>query len=331
MARRLSALRRLPFFVGKFYRDLTNPLRYVCNTDDVHGVRLGRYYLVFDEAELMRGGSQDFHFDGEGIPIIPTNIDVEPRQMRYYPIAIGQYALAIFHSWLRASREEDRQRFLRLADWFVEHQAPDGCWYAQNEVPLYRLPAPWPSAMAQGRVLSVLARAWQCTSDDKYIDSARRGLAAFSLPIERGGVVGTYDGRTTYEEYPAQPAPHVLNGMIFALFGLWDFVRAQPDDARAADNFEHGVATMEALLPLYDTGWWSLYDLYHLEVPTPRNPCTAHYHDIHIKQLRVMHAITGREPFGAFARRWSAYNDRWGGRFRAYAGKTAFIVRRRLA
>jgi hypothetical protein len=185
--------------------------------------------------------------------------------------------------------------------------------------------------MAQGRVLSVLTRAWQCTSDEKYIGSARRGLASFSVPIERGGVVDAYDGWTTYEEYPARPAPHVLNGMIFALFGLWDMVRADPDEARAAEIFEHGAATVEALLPLYDTGWWSLYDLYHLEVPTSRNPTTAHYHDIHIKQLRVMHAITGREPFAGFARRWADYEDGWARRLRAYAGKTVLVARRKLA
>jgi hypothetical protein len=331
MAKRLSALRRLPFFLAKFRRDLTNPLRYPCNIADVHETRLGRYYLVFDEAELMRGGSQDFHFDDDGIPIIPTYIDVEPRQMHYYPIAIGQYALAIFHTWLRTSQDEDRQRFLRLADWFVGHQGDDGCWTAPNEVPTYRLRPPWPSSMAQGRAFSVLMRAWQRTSDDKYRTSARRGLAAFSVPIEQGGVVAACDGWTTYEEYPAQPAPHVLNGMMFALFGLWDMVRADPEEARAVEIFERGVATVEGLLPLYDTGWWSLYDLYHREAAAPRNPATAHYHDIHIKQLEVMHAITGRDTFARFARLWAAYEEGWTGRLRAYAGKTLFITRRKLA
>jgi heparosan-N-sulfate-glucuronate 5-epimerase len=329
MARSLRALRRLPFFVRKFLRDLSNPLRYACNTDDVHDARLGRYYLAFDEEELKRG--IDFHFDAEGIPVIPTYVDVEPRRFHYYPITIGQYALAIFHSWLRSSREDDRQRFLRLADWFVEHQAHDGCWRAQIEMPVYRLCAPWPSAMAQGRGLSVLTRAWQCTSDEKYIASARRALAAFSATVPQGGVTETYDGRITYEEYPAQPAPHVLNGMIFALFGMWDLVRAQPDDARAAAIFERGAATVEALLPRYDTGWWSLYDLYHLEAGAPRNPCTPHYHDIHIKQLQVMHAITGRRPFDTFAHRWAAYQEGSWGRLRAYAEKAVFIARRKLA
>jgi heparosan-N-sulfate-glucuronate 5-epimerase len=331
MARFLSALRRLPFFAGKFLRDLANPLRFVSNTEDVHGARLGRYYLVFDEDELKRGGSFDFHFDAQGIPLIPTNIDVEPRRLQYHPIAIGQYALAIFHTWLRSGREDDQRRFLRLADWFVGQQAQDGCWYVQTDMPVYRLRAPWPSAMAQGRGLSVLTRAWQCTSEERYIEGARRALAAFSVPVARGGITATYDGRITYEEYPAQPAPHVLNGMIFGLFGLWDFVRAQPDDAQAAAIFERGVVTVEALLPRYDTGWWSLYDLYHLEVAAPRNPCTAHYHDMHVKQLTIMHAITGRASFGAFARRWATYQDGWGGRLRAYAGKAAVVARRRLA
>jgi heparosan-N-sulfate-glucuronate 5-epimerase len=331
MASCLSALRRLPFFARKFLRDFSDPLRYASNTEDVHDPRLGRYYLVFDEEELKRGGSQDFHFDAAGIPVIPSYIDVEPRRLHYYPIAIGQYALAIFHTWLGSGREQDQRRFLDLADWFVEHQAENGCWYADTDVPLYGLRAPWPSAMAQGRGLSVLARAWQCSSDARYIEGARRALATFSVPLERGGITDTCNGRITYEEYPAQPAPHVLNGMIFALFGLWDLVRAEPDDPRAAAFFERGAATVEALLPLYDTGWWSLYDLYHLEAASPRNPCTAHYHDIHIKQLMVMHAITGRDTFDDFARRWAAYENGVAGRLRAYAGKAAFVARRKLA
>jgi hypothetical protein len=328
MARRLPAIRRLPFFVRKLLRDFTNPLRYVSNTDDVHSTRLGRYYLVFDEEELKR--SIEFHFDAEGVPTIPSYVDVEPRRLHYYPITIGQYALAVFHTWLGSSRQDDLRRFLRLADWLVAHQAENGCWYAHTDLPAYRMRAPWPSAMAQGRGLSVLTRAWQGTEDDKYIESARRALAAFSVPVKHGGITDTYDGRITYEEYPAQPAPHVLNGMIFALFGLWDLVRAQPGDRRAAAIFERGAAAVEALVPHYDTGWWSLYDLYHLEAATPRNPCTVHYHDIHIKQLRVMHAITGRDAFDALARRWAAYQEGMSGPLRAYVGKTAFVARRKL-
>jgi heparosan-N-sulfate-glucuronate 5-epimerase len=328
MARHLSALRRLPFFVGKLLRDLSDPVRYVSNTDDVHGAYLGRYYLDFDEEELKR--RIDLNFDAGGIPLIPTYIDVEPRQLHYYPITIGHHALAIFHTWLRSSREEDWRRFLRLADWLVERQAPDGCWYAQIDMPVYRLRAPWPSALAQGLGLSVLTRAWQHTSGETYIECARRALAAFALPVAGGGIKDGYDGQLTYEEYPAQPAPHVLNGMVFALFGVWDLVRAQPDDAHAVAIFERGAATVEALLPRYDTGWWSLYDLYHLEAATPRNPCTAHYHDIHIKQLRVMHAISGRAVFDAFARRWATYQDGPRGRLRAYAEKAAFVARRKL-
>ena len=62
---------------------LSNPLRYASNTDDVHGARLGRYYLVFDEEELKR--SIDFHFDAEGIPVIPTYVDVEPPPAALLP------------------------------------------------------------------------------------------------------------------------------------------------------------------------------------------------------------------------------------------------------
>ena len=50
---------------------------------------------------------------------------------------------------------------------------------------------------------------------------------------------------------------------------------------------------------------------------------------IHIKQLTVMHAITGRDAF-ALARRWATFQEGMSGRLRAYAEKTAFIARRKL-
>jgi hypothetical protein len=45
----------------------------------------------------------------------------------------------------------------------------------------------------------------------------------------------------------------------------------------------------------------------------------------------ILHAITGRKSFEAFARRWAGYEDSATARLRAYAGKAVFTARRRLA
>lgn len=327
---RVSTLRRLPFFAKKLWRDVFAPLRYPLTREDVHGARLGQYYLVFDEAALRGGGTHDFRFDADGIPAVPTYIDVERPRLHYFPIAIGQYALAIFHSWLARGQGEDEARFLKFADWFADHQAGDGCWYAHTDVPIYGLKGPWASAMAQGRGLSVLTRAWQRTGARRYLEGALRALPVFETKITDGGVVDGFGGVITYEEFPVRPAPHVLNGMIFGLFGLWDLARARPDDAHVRALFEQGAASLETLLPHHDTGFWSLYDLYHLEVPGLSNPATAHYHDMHVRQLEALAAITGRPVFSSFARRWAGYQGSLRGRTWAYRQKAAFIARRRL-
>jgi hypothetical protein len=44
-----------------------------------------------------------------------------------------------------------------------------------------------------------------------------------------------------------------------------------------------------------------------------------------------MHAIKGRDTFEDFARRWAGYENDLAGRLRAYAGKAAFVARRKLA
>jgi hypothetical protein len=49
----------------------SDPLRYAGNTDDVHGARLGRYYLVFDEEGLKRGIGFHFRRRGDPSPMIP--------------------------------------------------------------------------------------------------------------------------------------------------------------------------------------------------------------------------------------------------------------------
>ena len=71
------------------------------------------YYFLFNEKELLSGGSQDFHFDEKGIPVIPTYVDVDEERMHYFPISIGQYGLAIYHTYLDTSSKKDKKKIFK--------------------------------------------------------------------------------------------------------------------------------------------------------------------------------------------------------------------------
>jgi len=315
-------LNKILFYTKKLLRDFFNPLVYKINVDKTSDLK--EYYFVFDEVELINGGSQNFHFDKKGIPVIPTYIDIEDKGFHYYPIAIGQYALAIYHTYLETESKKDKNRFKTLADWFVENQTEDGYWIASVEEKKYKLGKNWVSSMAQGRVVSVLLRAAQIFEDDKYETAAKKALNTFSNDSK---FLNYYDNNIFYEEYPSSPGSFVLNGMIFSLWGLYDYIRYNNDD-NARIYFNNGIESLKKMIPLYDLGYWSSYDL-RQETWNKKylNPCTVHYQYIHIKQLEVLEKLTKEEIFLNYSLKWKSY-DSFLNKVRMYVNKYAAIKNR---
>lgn len=319
---------KVSFYVKKVIKDFTNPLKYEV-IDNVDDKILKEYYFLFDEKLLLKGGSQDFHFDGEGIPIIPEYIDIssgKEKKFHYFPISIGQYGLAIYHTFLKEESQENKDRFLKVVKWFSESQEEDGTWRASVPVPKFKLEAGWPSSMAQSRGISILLRGYQLTDNELYLKQAEKALDIFERKIDAGGILDFYKGNPYYEEYPSQPeAPHVLNGMIFALFGLHEFSRL--GNKRAKKIFDEGIVTIENTLKNYDLGFWTKYDVADEVFYGERNinACTAHYHNIHIKQLEVLYKTTGNEVVSQYLIKWKGYEKSKLNLLKAYFIKLKFL------
>jgi hypothetical protein len=174
--------------------------------------------------------------------------------------------------------------------------------------------------MAQGEGASLLVRLHAATGDDRFATAARRGVGPMGVPVERGGVQTDLDGGPWYEEYPTTPASYVLNGGIFALWGLRDVGAALSDDpTRRA--FEAGLDCLAANLHHWDTGWWSVYDLYPHRA---RNVSSPAYHELHVAQLRAMEAVEPQPEVARTLARFEHYAASRASRARALAAKVAF-------
>jgi hypothetical protein len=64
-----------------------------------------------------------------------------------------------------------------------------------------------------------------------------------------------------YLEYTYAPTDRILNGEIQALVGLYEYTSITKDPA-GLKLFEEGDAEERARTPLYNTGYWSMYDQY---------------------------------------------------------------------
>jgi hypothetical protein len=96
----------------------------------------------------------------------------------------------------------------------------------------------------------------------------------------------------------------VLNGMIFALFGIYDFVRVFPENTLAQNIFRDGIETLKKVLPEYDLGFWSRYNLCHADWHPAIDPATINYQRLHIVQLECLYKITGEDIFEEYKQRF---------------------------
>lgn len=302
---------KLLFMLRKFRKDITRDRQIYQLAEDIHSPKLGDYYFLMTEEQMLAGHSQQYYFDEEGIPIIPTYIDVEEQKLIYYPISIGQYGLAIWHTFLRSGSDADRERFLKIANWFYENAIEEKklgvYWLTDVDKPVYRIARPWKSAFSQARGINILLRAYQITGKREFLSMAEKALRPFLFSVEEGGVVTFTEKGPFYEEYPAHVPVLVLNGMIFALCGVYDMVRVRPELELAAQIYENGVSTLANMLPEYDLGFWSKYSLCQADFHPTVDPATIGYHHLHIIQLELMYRLTGKDIFQKFAQKWRSY------------------------
>ena len=310
-------LSKIYFMLRKLQGDMQSLWRQPVETCISNKEALSHYYLVF-ESDPSKLNKLITDFDKNGVPMNASYVDVEEEGLHYYPISIGQYALAVFHDWIDTQDIEYKDQFLRIADWFVEHRTEDDrtgtYWLTDIPKPEYNVYLPWKSAFSQSRAISVLLRAWQLTGNDNYKKIAGDALIPFSLDITEGGVsVDRSDGKTFYEEYVATRPTRVLDGHIFSLFGLQDYIRAVTQETDHANHnfakklFEEGVEGLKAWLPEYDLGYWVRFNYCDLPDYPQFDPCTIGYLKLVSLQLRIMYNISGDIAFKKYANEFESY------------------------
>jgi heparosan-N-sulfate-glucuronate 5-epimerase len=276
------------------------------------------YYMPFTEKALYPGP-----YDSQGIPMLNYHGAIG---LQYNPIAIAQYGLGNHNLYRKTGDPRKRRLFLLMADWMAgnleRNHAKLWVWMHHFDWE-YRqiLKKPWYSALAQGQGISLLIRAYQETGDLHYLESAHRAFASFKAGISDGGVTHIDEsGRVWFEEYIVWPPTHILNGFIWASWGVYDYALAT-NDSTARNLFDQAVLTLSSTLASFDTGFWSLYERSSTLLPML---ASKFYHSLHIVQLRVMFQLTGNPQFNHFADRWESYRCNTWNRTRAQAGKVLF-------
>jgi hypothetical protein len=159
----------------------------------------------------------------------------------------------------------------------------------------------WISGMATATGMQAFANLGARDGDVRYTTAARSMIGVFKAPPPWGVTVQGQAG-PSFLLYSQSPSALVGNGFAQALIAL-DNYRATTGDADATALVDAALAEARRLLPLYDTGAWSLYE----RTPTkPGVESDLSYHQLFEGFLRTL-CTKFAEPFCAEADDFARY------------------------
>jgi len=276
-------------------------------------IEAGLFYL--DMSDILTREIRGFEHD---IPFIYHN------GLRYHnPVTVNFNALHLYDRYLLEKDELQAELFLKQAHWlWTEMQNHGGAFIYPFPASRYTTNPGWKSAMAQGLVISVFVRAFGLTQEVIYYDAAIQAAKVLSQPIGKGGCTSfDENGLPFLEEVAVNPPAHILNGAIFALWGLYDLEKIN----NTLQTFK--ILVLKRLikeLSYYDIGYWSRYDLVY------QAPASRGYHILHIAQLKVLYILTGESIFRYYADKWQNYLKDPIKRIRAFGEKAWFSMKREV-
>ncbi|HET9999910.1 MAG TPA: glycosyltransferase [Ktedonobacteraceae bacterium] len=212
--------------------------------------------------------------------------------------------------------EQQRTSFLAQARWLVAHGQRITndviCWPVSLPVTCGSPTKQCLSALVQGQAISVLVRAFALIGESDFLDCARRALRTFERDVLDGGVSTPMPGNGLYfEEFGVYPASHTLEGMIFAMLALDDYLKLQ-DDASLLSLFARAHDSLHSFLPEFDTGYWTRVNLLN------RHLANSYQHKQQVYLLELLAQALHCEMCGTVAARWRRYSQRVAARTRRH-------------
>ncbi|MCU1285425.1 MAG: lytC3 [Acidobacteriales bacterium] len=247
-----------------------------------------------------------FHFDKDGIPIVNYG-----GSYYYNPVTTAMYGLAMYGRSIHGDRSSEAG-LNAATEKLISLQDSRGAFLYNFPYQTYR--PGWVSGMGQGLALSLLARAYYRTGNVAYLEAGDKAFDFLITPTSKGGTLenlsslpGGKSDEIVFEEYPTSPPEYTLNGFMFAMLGVYDWTQVPGrNSAMAGQYFQQALHSLKVILPDYDLGGFTAYDLEH--VVSHRKPWIGvNYHATHIYLLHALGSVTHDSTLRHYEQLWASY------------------------
>jgi len=270
--------------------------RYLRGTDYFHQPQgLGRHFQ--DDRCYYNDLTKKADWTGvrrDGLPVLHV---AASGQGIVLPIMALLYGIGSVDKYFAGAGDKYLDQAQSVCRWLLTNILPQGCfdnaWSSLD--PKYDFYYSNNSAMCQGLAISFAVRVIRYELADQdtrqrleaILESVKSNMLA---PVDQEGAsLRTPEGLFLLE-FCRKDNYVVLNGWIFAVFGLIDYLKHR-QDSQAAAFLDDTLSTMIAVLPRYCLrNGWSLYD-------NEGRISSPFYHDLHISLLDAMHRLTNQSAF----------------------------------
>jgi heparosan-N-sulfate-glucuronate 5-epimerase len=233
----------------------------------------------------------------------------------YNPLILSSWGLEYYTKYENSGDKESKEYFINTANWLVDNaKYKEGGKYSIWEYdftwPWYDgVTPPYYSGYAQAIGIVVLARAYDLTNNEMYLDEANKAFQAFLVDYNDGGVMTIEDDNSNsifiHELVkPGFQKTYILNGHTGSLLHIWQYYELTTNP-QAKLIFDKGINYLKYNLYKYDNGSWSLYD--QTLIDKLPNLSSDVYHKIHIDHLNALYDITGEQILKEYADRFNTY------------------------
>jgi heparosan-N-sulfate-glucuronate 5-epimerase len=228
----------------------------------------------------------------------------------YNPLILASWGLEYYNKYENTRDTKFKNYFINTANWLVDNakdkeEGKYSIWEYDFTWPWYDgVTPPYYSGYAQAIGITVLALAYNMTSNQTYLEEVNKAFQAFLVDYDQGGV-------TTIEEdnngdsifihelvKPGFQKTYILNGHTGSLLHIWQYYELTKDP-QAKSIFEKGINYLKHNLEKFDTGSWSLYD--QTLINENENIASNIYHSIHIDHLNALYDITSEQILKEYA------------------------------
>jgi len=232
------------------------------------------------------------------------------EQGYYHPVNIAQWTLGFLDSYDQTGDPEylDRAELFAQKLREISIEVKEAIYFPYTfDIPVHGHPvdqmvAPWYSGMAQGQSLSAFVRLYSVTGKREYLKTSENIFQSFLYLREESDPWTAFVDTSGYywiEEYPMEVPGQVLNGFIFAIYGLYDYYLLTKDIVSRL-LLQASITTIQRYISEYrNEGGISYYCLKHKHQD-------GGYHMIHIDQLYTLYRITGDDYFLEMAHNFEA-------------------------